>query len=345
LDKLKSTRALIVILNWNGADHTLEALKHACIQDYSAFETLVIDNGSSDNSPARLRCAMASGTRLLELRWNLGFAGGMNVGMREAEQGGFDYVWLLNNDAYPRPDCLGILVRFMQDNARVVIAAPRLVGRDGGEEYAGGRVIWPEGGLEFLHARGLAGQPTAGTFLSGTAMLVRLSWLRKIEGFDPRFFAYWEDADLCKRILDKGGDYRAVPEATCVHLGSVTSGRESFFQHYMHVRNQWLFLRKHLRPSTRRVVFLRFLAAYMTYAANLAMYGQSDLASIYLGALQAILEKRYGRPGRLQASRWFQGVWLLRPYLVSQLLHRAAEYLDGRNGSRRRTAAAEATNN
>src|SRR5262249_28767466 len=112
-------RVLIVILNWNGAETTIEALRHACDQAYELVQVLVIDNGSTDDSLDRLRAVVRPPCRLLPLRTNLGFAGGMNVGIREARRCRFDYVWLLNSDAYPFPECLPTLVRFTERNQAV----------------------------------------------------------------------------------------------------------------------------------------------------------------------------------------------------------------------------------
>ena len=91
-----------IILNWNGSQDTvdcLDALQHCT---YSSFSVIVVDNGSTDDSVARIRTAHP-GILLLESGQNLGFAGGNNIGIRHALVHGADYVWLLNNDTQPAP--------------------------------------------------------------------------------------------------------------------------------------------------------------------------------------------------------------------------------------------------
>ena len=95
----------IIILNWNRRDDTLECLRSVQRIDYPDFETIVVDNGSSDGSVAAMRTAFPQ-VRVLEAKENLGYAGGNNVGIRDALERGTDYVLLLNNDTIVDPALL-----------------------------------------------------------------------------------------------------------------------------------------------------------------------------------------------------------------------------------------------
>src|SRR5947199_350495 len=104
-----SPKVACVVLNWNRWADTIEcvnALKE-CI--YPQLSLIIVDNGSTDDSLARIRSAHPK-VLLLESGKNLGFAGGNNIGIRYALAHGADYVWLLNNDTTPAPDAVAALV-------------------------------------------------------------------------------------------------------------------------------------------------------------------------------------------------------------------------------------------
>jgi GT2 family glycosyltransferase len=87
----------IVILTWNNPDDTLDCLRTVTALDCSALTTIVVDNGSTDDSVARIRAAHPA-VELIETGENLGYAGGNNVGIRHALDAGADAICILNND-------------------------------------------------------------------------------------------------------------------------------------------------------------------------------------------------------------------------------------------------------
>jgi GT2 family glycosyltransferase len=337
MGRKNKARVLIVILNWNSPRLTLGAMQHACRQAYAPLDIVVIDNGSTDDSLVHLREAVQPPCRLMTLKTNQGFSGGMNVGLREAGRNRFDYAWLLNSDAFPPPECLPALIRFMEKHPAVTIASPRLIGPNGVEEHAGGRVLWSEPDNSWLPASALSGPATWGTWLTGTAPLLRLAGLRQVGGFDDRFYAYWEDVDLCARVLLQGGDLRAVPEASCLHLGNASSGGLlTPFPVFMDIRNSWLFFRTYLPPAARRPAYLRYFARNLSRAGRYGRDGEHRLASVIAGALGATLRGRYGRPIRLDPPAWFRQTLLSHPWRWGQILEAAADRLDGTRGRPRR---------
>src|SRR4030042_4550347 len=93
-------KVAIIIVNWNGKDNTvncLNSLKQADKHKNISVMTVVVDNGSADDSVAVIR-KNHSGVMLLETGKNLGFTGGNNFGIKYALDRGTDYFWLLNND-------------------------------------------------------------------------------------------------------------------------------------------------------------------------------------------------------------------------------------------------------
>src|SRR5512140_2899001 len=101
-DAPDAPRVLVVVLGWNGAADTLACLASLERLDYPAFDVLVIDNGSRTSVAPEVRRRFPR-CRTLELPANLGYAGGNNVGLREALAGGYEFAWVLNNDTVVDP--------------------------------------------------------------------------------------------------------------------------------------------------------------------------------------------------------------------------------------------------
>lgn len=103
--ELSPKRVIALVLNWHGADDTIPCLRSIESQTYDAIETIVLDNGSEDDSVTRIR-ASCQDTEVHENGLNLGYAGGNNVAMRMALERGADFVLVLNNDTVLEPDCV-----------------------------------------------------------------------------------------------------------------------------------------------------------------------------------------------------------------------------------------------
>ena len=87
----------IIILNWNGKNNTLECLKSISKITYQNFKTLIVDNGSTDNSIFQIKNTCPN-IKIIENKENLGFAKGNNIGIKHAIENNSQYILLLNND-------------------------------------------------------------------------------------------------------------------------------------------------------------------------------------------------------------------------------------------------------
>ena len=118
--KMNSSQPLvsIILLNWHGWRDTIACLDSLVSQDYNDYRVLVVDNGSTDDSVARIRAAHPE-IPIMETGRNLGFSGGCNVGVRRALEDGADYVWLLNNDTTVDPQALSAMVAVAEADPRV----------------------------------------------------------------------------------------------------------------------------------------------------------------------------------------------------------------------------------
>ena len=288
---------LAAILNWNGAGMTLECVRHVLAQDQPGVGVTVIDNGSRHDDVAALRRGLPAGCRLHSLASNRGFVGGMNVGLRAALRDGTEYVWLLNNDAFPELECLARLVSAMAANPALAAVTPLLYDREGREQHAGGLVDWTGAMQKTFTSGEIADGVPYGGWITGTALLLRVSALRAVGILDSRFFAYWEEVDLCIRLAQRGYHCRAVPEARCLHLGSAsTGGNGSPFSEYLMTRNAWLFLRKHVTARRRAAVFVEYVSAKLRKVARAYAGGEVKRVQGMLEGLAAAVDVETGIP-------------------------------------------------
>ncbi|MGW9112870.1 glycosyltransferase family 2 protein [Microbacterium sp. NPDC055683] len=256
-------RILVVVLNWNGIADTEECLD-ALSRQTQPHDVLVVDNGSGPDDVRRLR-AREGAMRLRLEPENLGFAGGVNVGIRLAQYEGYDAVALLNNDALPEPGWLAALAATLEDEDASIVTG-LLVRRSDDAAVAGtidtagdGLSVW---GMPYPQHRGEPREaaPAAGEVFSasGGASLYRVEVFDAIGLFDETFFAYFEDIDVGFRARLAG--YRIVytPEAVAHHRIGATSGRIPGFTVHQSFQNLPLLLVKNVPAGLRRIVWPRF---------------------------------------------------------------------------------------
>ncbi|HVF09410.1 MAG TPA: glycosyltransferase family 2 protein, partial [Abditibacteriaceae bacterium] len=118
----------VIIVSYNTRQMTLECLRtlYASL-DNRVTETWVVDNASSDGTPAAIGAEFPQ-VRLIENRHNVGFGAANNQAMARARG---EYFLLLNSDAFPLPGAIGALVEYLQKHPRVAAVGPRLLNRDG----------------------------------------------------------------------------------------------------------------------------------------------------------------------------------------------------------------------
>jgi GT2 family glycosyltransferase len=326
----------VVVLNWNQPDLTIRCVQNILEQDFPAgFVTLVIDNGSTAANVAVLQAGLSSRCILLRNSTNIGFAGGMNIGIEYARRNNFDYVWLLNNDAFPDADCLPKLVAAADADVTVAAISPKLIHPDGVEQPLGSQIDWETGGLYPLPSGPLPKPAPIGCYITGTALLLRTAALDGVNGFDRRFFAYWEDFDLCTQLLQNGWHLSVEESARCVHLGGTSSGINSPLVMHLMARNSWLFIRKYQRRAAWPRLWLRQAAVQLIHAGNLDGQGSRPQAMAVVSALWAGLTGTFDQPKRLTLPnavgepilRHFWGIarlmWALANMLAKPAFRRA----------------------
>ncbi len=295
-----STEAVaVIVLNWNGIDDTIQCLDSLSDQSYKANKIVVIDNGSIDSSTERLTQLKRDYPDKLEVIYNkinLGFAGGVNTGIRWAIENKYDYVALFNNDATADINWLNELIRDFDDPS-IGISTGLLLRADGntidstGEQYS----IW---GLPFPRSRNnnVIFAPNSGlTFgATGGATIYRTKLFKDIGLFDEEFFAYYEDVDISFRAQLGGWKVNYNSDAIAYHKQGATSSKIPGFTVTQTFKNlPWLFIKNIPRGL---IIFIgsRFFVAYIL------MLGKATLSGNGLAAFKGLIMSLYKTPKKFK---------------------------------------------
>lgn len=201
-----------------------------------AVEVFVVDNGSADGSAEMVEDDFPT-VRLLRSEVNLGFGGANNKAFEEAHG---RYIVLLNSDAFLCPNSLRLAVEHMDQNPRVGLGGARLVGRDLSPQPSARTFPNPFSDLSVM--TGLADRfPKSRIFghfdrtwaalsngsevdwVPGAFSIIRAEVLRQTGFFDPAFFLYSEEVDLCRRIRESGWKICYWPDIVVIHIGGESS--------------------------------------------------------------------------------------------------------------------------
>ena len=296
---------LISILNWNNAADTINCVASLLAEAKSSCADVrirVIDNGSARTDYEAL-CAGAEslGFSVARLEQNLGFTGGHNTSIAWAIEEGIDYLWLLNNDATVRSNCLDKLVAALEEDRRLGAVSPVIEPEGNGRPVAawGGthdwstrQTVWFASETESLQKH--QDIPTE-IFVAGTAIMLRVKAMAAIGELDDRLFAYYDDSDLGVRLAKKGWRSKVVFDASIEH-GWREIGQMAPYFFYLYYRNEMIFLATHVPPPYRRLLWLKMVNQALFNAERYARQGmkvQSD--ALMLGIWDFALG-RYGRP-------------------------------------------------
>ncbi|NLC71289.1 MAG: glycosyltransferase family 2 protein [Desulfuromonadaceae bacterium] len=247
-----------IIVNYHS--HLLTARAAASLlADMPGLQVLVVDNSADSAETEKLKTVLPSPVECLVAEENLGFGKGCNLAFSRARH---ELVFLLNPDAYVLPGCLPRLQAFMEQNPRAGAVAP-LVFWDREKQWllppyqAPGPSVdfvmscalrWPWLGGKVSHRvrrqilhHCTSEAPFARTMLSGGHLMLRRAAVEAAGGlFDERFFMYFEDADLSRRLGRAGYHLYVQPAAHAVHEWLADPGKNPLVE-----AGQRIFLSKH----------------------------------------------------------------------------------------------------
>ena len=240
----------IVTVNWNGQDHLATLLPS--LVELGATEVIVVDNGSTDGSRSFIRQHYPR-VLLLENEFNQGFAQPSNLG---AERSRGRYVAFINNDMRAHPDWIDAALANIRPEMPCV--ASRIL------DWKGHRVDYNGSSLQYL---GYALQKDQGKpldrvssprevlFPCGGAMLIDREVFLDLGGFDPDFFALFEDVDLGWRLWTAGFGVIFAPESMVYHRGHATLETQATERtRYLMHRNALLTILKNYEEENFRKI-------------------------------------------------------------------------------------------
>lgn len=238
----------IISVNFNQPQVTLEFLDSISkLTSAHPIELILVDNGSSlDNG--ELFTLRYPGLKYIRSEKNLGFAGGNNLGILEANG---EFILFVNNDTELTPDMIDILIDELNRNPEIGLISPLILYHDNKElvQYAG---FTP---MNYLTARnssiGLRERDNnqyniscETGFIHGAAMMCRKRDLELVGLMEENYFLYYEELDWCEKFRKAGKKIWFSGRAKIYHKESISVGKESPLKTYFMHRNRMLFVRK-----------------------------------------------------------------------------------------------------
>lgn len=253
----------IIIINYNTQDETTNCLNSLKKINSRGFEykTFVVDNGSTD----KFFFAGDLDKRKFELirsEKNLGFCGGNNLGAEYALNNyNPDYLLFLNSDTLVDSNFLSYLLNDLQKNSKNAVAVSKIFFAKGYEFWRDsykkndlGKIIWYAGGIidwENLFTfhfgidevdRGQFSSEFETEFATGCSFLIKREMIENFGLFDEKYFLYYEDADLSRRLINKGYNLVFSPNSLVYHVnGASADGSGGKVQVYYQTRNRLFF--------------------------------------------------------------------------------------------------------
>lgn len=249
----------VVIVSYNVKEDLLACLSNLEKLSPGGYQLkiFVVDNNSADGTVEAIK---SRNIVLLESKVNLGFAGGNNLGVKQALIWRADFILVLNPDTIVDKNLIKEFLEKIKIDPKIGIIGPKIYFASGYEfhkdrysEKEQGKVIWWAGGRidwdnVMTEHTGVdkvdKGQYNSGgetETIPGTAMFIRREVLEKVGFFDEKYFLYFEESDFCRWVKKAGFKLWYEPKAVVWHKNAQSSGVGSDLQDYYITRNRLLF--------------------------------------------------------------------------------------------------------
>lgn len=240
-------RVSVIVLNYNGEGVIERCLRSVLQQKYANFETIVVDNCSSDNS-VRIVRSFEPRVRLVENSRNLGYTGGLNTAVPQTSDDS-ELLAIVTNDVVLSTDWLQRMVEVAGADDSVGACSSRVYEASRKATITELRIIYPLGTLHIPWNKDVRIREI--DCPSGQAFVIRKRAFHSVGGFDPDYFAYYDEVDLGWRIRLLG--YKVVynPYANVIHEGSYSFGKlPAFLPTLLSERNRMLACVKNFGPAS-----------------------------------------------------------------------------------------------
>jgi GT2 family glycosyltransferase len=220
-------KTFIIIVTYNGIKWLLK-----CLESAKSYPVIIVDNNSTDEIVNFIKASYPE-VILLQQSKNLGFGQANNIGISYALKEGTEHIFLLNQDAYLKDNCLDILIDFQKKNKEYGILSPIHLNGTGTRldanfssyvNYSGNKDFFSD----YVLNKSIKPIYTV-PFVNAAGWLISRECLEIAGGFDPIFFHYGEDDNYCQRVNYHGFKIGVVPEARLLHDRENRSGPEILY--------------------------------------------------------------------------------------------------------------------
>lgn len=252
----------IITVNYNGFKDTCEMAESLEKHEDFPYELIIVDNASTEREDLLLKEKLPF-AKIIRSDINLGFAGGNNLGVKEATG---NYLFFINNDTIVNQPILKTLIAPLQNNPQIGCVSPKTTFYPDTNilQYAGAtpmsRITLRN---KFIGYKELDCEkfnlPQITAFANGAAMVIRTADIEKFGLMREFYFLYYEELDWCVRMQKAGFSIWYEPRATVGHKESVSVGYQSPLQVYYHTRNRYIFARETIDKPWERLAALLYL--------------------------------------------------------------------------------------
>ena len=261
----------VIIVSYNCLEPLKKCLASVNSQGGASFEIIVVDNASSDGTPEFLQ---TQGFKKMLGSFNLGFGTAVNLANEKADG---KYLLILNPDTVLPVNTMTSLLEFAESGVDIGLICPMLVYPDGEAQLSARNFPrfcdFLQGRGSLLHKLGLTKEKNAGYIMpadnepfkipavAATSIFINNEFFRDLGGFDPRFFLYLEDIDLCRRIAAKGLNIWMLPALKVKHNWRMSSKTRPYFSSFHHHLSVYRYYAKY---NENRIVRKFALASFLS---------------------------------------------------------------------------------
>lgn len=247
----------IITVNYNGLQDTCELIDSITFTDDT--EVIVVDNASKRNEASVIQERYPQ-IKVIKSEQNLGFAGGNNIGIKQAKG---KYLFLVNNDAVFKDYNIQVLIDRIESSSSIGIVCPKI------------RFDWGNHPIQFAGYTPLSkitirnqaigfGEEDNGQYETahptpyahGAAMLIKREAIEKVGLMPECFFLYYEELDWSMMFTNAGYEIWYEPACTIYHKESQSTGRNSKLRAYYLTRNRLLFIKRNRQGVTRYLSYI-----------------------------------------------------------------------------------------
>ncbi len=258
-------RLSIITINYNGLKDTCELIES--IPFNSKMEVIVVDNASKQDEASTISEKYPH-VKVIRSKQNLGFAGGNNLGIKEAQG---KYILLINNDSYIKEFKIDSLIERLESSDKIAIVCPKL------------RFAWESNPIQFAGYTPLSritvrnqaigfGEEDKGQYdcahptpyAHGAAMLIKREAIQKVGLMPECFFLYYEELDWSMMFTRSGYEIWYDPACTVYHKESQTTGQNSPLRTYYITRNRLLLVKRNYKGINKYLSYIYLIGIVAT---------------------------------------------------------------------------------